>query len=41
MKRLPITEVRDELTALPEKLGQAHETLAVTRRGKPVLAIVS
>ena len=40
MKDLPITEVRDELTALPEKLSQAHETLTVTRRGKPVLAIL-
>lgn len=40
MKDLPITEVRDELTGLPEKLGRTHETLTVTRRGKPVLAIL-
>ena len=40
MKDLPITEVRDELTGLPEKLSQTHETLTVTRRGKPVLAIL-
>ena len=40
MKDLPITEVRDELTGLPEKLSHTHETLTVTRRGKPVLAIL-
>ena len=40
MKDVPITEVRDELTSLPERLSGAHETIAVTRRGKPVLAIL-
>ncbi len=40
MKDLPITEARDELTSLPDKLSSAHETLTVTRRGKPVLAIL-
>ena len=40
MKDLPITEVRDELTMLPERLHRSHETLTVTRRGKPVLAIL-
>ena len=40
MKDVPITEVRDELTSLPERLSEAHETLTVTRRGKPVLAIL-
>ena len=40
MKDLPITEARDELTTLPEKLRQTHETVAVTRHGKPVLAIL-
>lgn len=40
MKDLPITEVRNELTALPAKLSQTHETLTVTRHGKPVLAIL-
>jgi len=40
MKDIPITEVRDELTSLPEQLSLAHETVTVTRRGKPVLAIL-
>ncbi len=40
MKDLPITEARHELTSLPEKLSEAHETVTVTRRGKPVLAIL-
>ena len=41
MKDIPITEVREELTTFPEELGRTHETIAVTRRGKPVLAILS
>ena len=40
MKDLPITEARDELTMLPDKLHETHETVTVTRRGKPVLAIL-
>jgi prevent-host-death family protein len=40
MKDLPITEARDELTTLPDKLHETHETVTVTRRGKPVLAIL-
>jgi len=40
MKAIPITEVRDELTSLPEQLSQTHEAVTVTRRGKPVLAIL-
>jgi prevent-host-death family protein len=40
MRDLPITEARHELTSLPDKLSEAHETVTVTRRGKPVLAIL-
>ena len=40
MKDLPITEARHELTSLPDRLGGSHETVTVTRRGKPVLAIL-
>lgn len=40
MKDIPITDVRGELTSLPQQLSEAHETVAVTRRGKPVLAIL-
>jgi PHD/YefM family antitoxin component YafN of YafNO toxin-antitoxin module len=41
MKDLPITEAREKLTSLPDTLSQTHETLAVTRRGKSVLAILA
>ena len=40
MKDLPITEAREELTSLPDRLAETHETVTVTRRGKPVLAIL-
>ena len=40
MKDLPITEARQELTTLPDRLRDTHETVTVTRRGKPVLAIL-
>ena len=41
MKDLPITTARDELTSLPDRLSETHETVTVNRRGKPVLAILS
>jgi len=40
MRDMPIVEARNELTSLPERLGQTHDTVTVTRRGKPVLAIL-
>jgi prevent-host-death family protein len=40
-KRLPMTQVRDELTSLPERLAEEPATVVVTRRGEPVLAILS
>ena len=39
-KDMPMTDARHELTSLPEQLSTTHETVAVTRRGKPVLAIL-
>ena len=41
MKDLPMTEAREELTSLPAQLSRTHETVTVTRRGKPVLAILA
>ena len=41
MKDLPITEAREEFTSLPDRLNESHETITVTRRGKPVLAILA
>jgi len=41
LSNLPITEARHELTSLPEKLVKEGGTLAITRRGKPVLAVMT
>ena len=40
-KELSTVDARRELTKLPEKLGAEPATVAVTRRGKPVLAIMT
>lgn len=40
LKDIPITEARHELTSLPERLAEEPGAVAVTRRGKPVLAIM-
>lgn len=40
-KELTTVDARRELTKLPEKLGIEPATVAVTRRGKPVLAIMT
>ncbi len=39
-KEIPMTEARHELTSLPEKLAKEPGAVAVTRRGKPVLAVM-
>jgi antitoxin YefM len=43
MQSIPMMEARKKLTSLPEELeGQIEDTaVAVTRRGKPVLAIMT
>ncbi len=42
-KELSIVEARKRLTQLPEELGEDHQAgaVTVTRRGKPVLAVMS
>jgi len=40
-KELTTVDARRELTKLPEKLGAEPATVVVTRRGKPVLAIMT
>lgn len=40
VKEIPITEARHELMSLPKRLAKTSGTVAVTRRGKPVLAIM-
>lgn len=41
LQEISITRARDELTSLPERLAKEPATLAVMRRGKPVLAVMS
>src|SRR6266404_8768075 len=40
MREIPIAKARDELACLPEPLTEKAATVAVTRRGKPVLAVM-
>ncbi len=40
-EELTTVNARRELTKLPEKLGAKPATIVVTRRGKPVLAIMT
>ncbi len=40
-KELTTVDARRKLTKLPEELGAEAATVAVTRRGKPVLAIMT
>jgi antitoxin YefM len=40
LKDIPITEARHELTSLLERLAKEPGAVAVTRRGKPVLAVM-
>jgi prevent-host-death family protein len=40
MKNYSMSEARNELTALPEKLENQQSAAAITRRGKPVLAVM-
>lgn len=39
-RSLSITDARDQLTRLPDELAEAHDTLTITRHGKPVLAVL-
>lgn len=39
-RSLSMTDARDQLTRLPDELAQSHETLTITRHGKPVLAVL-
>ena len=43
MKAIPIIQARKMLTSLPEEFAREPQTgaVAVTRRGKPVLAVMS
>ena len=40
MTHLSISQARSKLTQLADDLGASHQTVEVTNRGKPVLAIL-
>jgi len=40
MKTMQLSEARNLFAKLPEELAASQETLTVTRRGKPVLAVL-
>ncbi len=40
VKNYSMSEARNELTAMPEKLEKRQSAVAITRRGKPVLAVM-
>jgi antitoxin YefM len=40
IKDIPITTARHELTSLPELLEKDPGAVAITRRGRPVLAVL-
>jgi antitoxin YefM len=37
---IPISEAQHELTSLPEHLAEEPRAVAITRRGRPVLAVM-
>lgn len=40
-KELTIVEARNRLTQLPDELNKGQDTITVTRRGRPVMAMMS
>lgn len=40
MKTMQFSEARNAFSRLPQELQEQQETLTVTRRGKPVLAVL-
>jgi len=40
IKNFSMSEARGELTSMPELLEKKQVTVAITRRGKPVLAVM-
>lgn len=40
VRELSMTQARNQLTTLPERLAVEPDTVAVTRRGRPVLAVM-
>ncbi len=40
-RTIPMSEARKQLTNLPEQLAEQRQVVAVTRHGKPVLAVMT
>ncbi|MFT4029183.1 MAG: type II toxin-antitoxin system Phd/YefM family antitoxin [Protaetiibacter sp.] len=41
MQTLPVSEAKDRLSALVEAVEETHETVMITRHGKPAAVLVS
>ena len=41
MKTLPVSDAKDQLSALVEAVETIHETVVITRHGKPAAVLVS
>jgi prevent-host-death family protein len=41
MSELPITDARDDLAEVVNRVAYGHERVRLTRRGKPLAAVVS
>lgn len=41
VSKISISEAREQLTKLPERLAAEPEVIALTRRGEPVLALMT
>lgn len=41
MKTMPVSEAKDQLSALVEAVEEIHETVVITRHGKPAAVLVS
>ncbi len=41
MKTMQLSEARNAFSKLPDELDEEQEALTITRRGKPVLAVLS
>lgn len=40
LKNISMSEARNELTSMPERMEKQHRAIAITRQGKPVLALM-
>lgn len=41
MQTLPVSEAKDQLSALVEAVEETHETVMITRHGKPAAVLIS